>query len=118
MIKAIKIHKKMIIVLIIFVELFAYCNSRLVMYNLPIGEYISKIDSPNYEYTLKAYRYSGGATVDWSIRVELVNNKSGKIRNIYYKYHSQEAIMEWIDDENVIINGVKLNIEKDYYYMN
>lgn len=48
------------------------------MLNLPVGEYIASLDSPNKEYTLKSYKYSGGATMDWSLRVEVINNKTNK----------------------------------------
>lgn len=85
------------------------------MLNLPDGDYIDSLDSPNGEYTLKAYRYSGGATMDWSLRVEVVNNNTNKKINIYWKYHEKDADMKWIDNETVEINEVILNIHKDYY---
>lgn len=81
MIKKIKKCIK-ILLLIIFLTPITYAilasNTRLGMLNLPTGDYIDSLDSPNKEHTLKSYRYSGGATVDWSLRVEVVNNKTGK----------------------------------------
>lgn len=115
MIMKIKKHwKKIILVIIILLIIFIF-NSRLIMLKLPTGEYIESLTSPNDEYTLKAYRYSGGATMDWSVRVEIVNNNTNKVVNIYWKYHEKDANMRWIDNENVEINGIKLNIYKDYY---
>lgn len=95
--------------------LFFSSNTRLGMYHLPKGDYISSLDSPDKQYTLKSYQYSINMTLDWSLCVELVNNKTNKKINIYYKYHEYEADMKWIDHEYVEINGVKLNIHKDYY---
>ncbi len=115
MIEIIKKHNKKIIIICLIMILYTACNSRLIMYGLPKGEYISSLASPNKNYILNAYRYSGGATMDWSLRVELENNKTKKKINIYYKYHQFKVDMKWIDNENVEINGIKLNIYKDYY---
>jgi len=117
MMKIIKKHWKKILILLTF-ALICYINfcSRFRMVNLPEGEYLESLDSPNGEYTLKSYRYSGGATMDWSLRVEVVNNNTKKEYNIYWAYHEREAEMNWIDEETIIINGVQLNIHKDYYH--
>ncbi len=53
---------------------------------------------------------------DLSIRVEVVNIKTGKKKNIYYRYHDCEVNMKWLNDYIVEINGVQLNILKDYYH--
>lgn len=86
MIKKIKRGFKYV-VLVIFLAFITYrilsCTTRIGMLNLPTGCYIASLDSPNGEYTLNSYRYSGGATMDWTLRVEVVNNKNGKKTNIY-----------------------------------
>lgn len=111
----IKKHKKIIIILFIILFLFYInCFTRFPMYHLPKGDFIESLDSPSGEYTIKSYRYSGGATVDWHLRVEVINNSTNKATNIYYKYHEYDSTMEWLDDNNVIINGEKLNIHTDY----
>ena len=116
MLQKIKNHKKLVIVAIVFlIYIYIVFFSRFRMYYLPTGEYLKSLESPNSSYTLKAYRYSGGATVDWSLRVEVVNNSSNQKYNIYYKYHDYDVDMEWLDDNTVKINGKKLNIHKEYY---
>jgi hypothetical protein len=85
------------------------------MNNLPKGEYLSSLQSPNKKYTLKSYIFNGGATTAFSIRVELINNDTKKIKNIYWDYDKSEAIIKWLDNDNVIINGKKLNIHHDIY---
>lgn len=116
MLQKIKNHKKLVIVVIVFlIYIYIVFFSRFRMYYLPTGEYLKSLESPNSAYTLKAYRYSGGATVDWSLRVEVVNNSNNKKYNIYYRYHDYDAEMEWLDDNTVKINGKSLNIHKEYY---
>lgn len=115
MIMKIKKHWKKLVLFIFIAFIALFFNSRLVMLNLPIGDYVNSLNSPNGEYTLKAYRYSGGPTVDWSLRIEVINNSTSKKNNIYWKYHEKDADMKWLDNETVEINGIKLNIHKDYY---
>lgn len=111
-----KKYNRLILLLIIIILLVIIFNSRwFKMTYLPKGEYIESLYSPNYQYVLNSYRFSGGATMDWSVRVEVVNKKTGKKENVYWKYHEDNIDMKWIDDENVEINGIKLNIHKDYY---
>ncbi len=115
MITKIKKHWKKLFLLISVILIIIIFNSRLVMLNLPVGDYIDSLVSPNGEYTIKSYRYSGGATMDWSLRVEVVNNSTNKKNNIYWKYHEKDADMKWLDNNTVEINGIKLNIHKDFY---
>lgn len=78
------------------------------------GERIVESTSPNGTYTITAYLYNGGATVDYAVLCVL--NKKGKEKNIYWNYHCNSAEIEWIDDDTVIINGIRLeNVEKDTY---
>ncbi len=117
MIKIIIKHKKKIIILsVFFIILYLLFSSRLRMLNLSTGEYIESLDSPNGDYTLKSYKCSGGATMDWFLRVEIVYNNKNKKMNVYYKYHESDSDMKWLDNETAIINGHRLNVFKDYIY--
>jgi hypothetical protein len=84
------------------------------MNNLPEGDYLSSYDSPSKDYSINIYLCNGGATTDFSIRGELVIKNESK-KNIYWSYHEQEANVEWIDDDTVIINGRTLNVLEDIY---
>jgi len=112
-----KILKRISLFFLLFIVIYVILcmTTRIGMLRLPEGEYISSLDSPDKLHTLKAYRYSGGATMDWSLRVEVVNNKTDKKLNIYYVYHEKDADMKWVDNRTVIINGIKLDIYDDYY---
>ena len=110
-------YKYFVISIFIFV-MFIICT-RNPMNNLPVGDFVQDLTSPNGEYTLKAYRYAGKMNFDaWSVRIEVVNNKSQDKKNIYYKYKQYEIKLEWKDNTTVIINDKKINIFEDYYYEN
>jgi hypothetical protein len=110
--------RKIVIVILIVIAFFSgiiywafYDTNRL-----PAGDMITEVVSPNGDYTLKAYRVNGGATVSYSIRGELNYNASNKKpKNIYWNYREDEAKVEWIDDNTVVINGHSLNVLKDVY---
>lgn len=106
--------KKIVLLIIVVLVVYLLFFSKLRMMWLPEGEYIESVTSPNGKYTLRSYKYIGGATTDWHLRVEVVENETRKSFNIYYKYHEYDSDMKWIDNENVIINNRKMNIHKDY----
>lgn len=86
------------------------------MSRLPKGDLISEKQSPNGTYTVKAYITSGGATTSFAIRGELNYNKVKKSpKNIYWNYREDKAIIEWVDDNTVIINGHKLNMPDEKF---
>jgi hypothetical protein len=82
---------------------------------LPTGELICASTSPNGDYSIQAYLCDGGATTDQAIRAEVLNNTSGKVRNIYWQYHAYEADIKWLSDTLVRINGVELDVRTDAY---
>ncbi|WP_405081041.1 DUF5412 domain-containing protein [Paenibacillus chitinolyticus] len=85
------------------------------MGNLPKGELVKILDSPDKSYTINLYLVNGGATTDFSIRGELINNKSASSKNIYWAYHESRSELSWVNDHTVIINGHELNVKKDKY---
>lgn len=109
------IIKYVIVIVILFLAIYILYQKTYDIDNLPKGEFVESLKSPNEKYTLNAYKYSGGATVDWTLRVEVENNETGKKKNIYWNYHEKEADWKWIDNDTVIINNHKLNIHKDKY---
>lgn len=81
------------------------------MNRLPKGELISEVQSPNGTYTIKAYLINGGVTTSFAIRGELNFNRVNKRpKNIYWNYKEDRAMIEWIDDNTVIINRHKLDV--------
>ncbi len=78
-------------------------------------ELITTSDSPDSSYTITAYLNNGGATTDYAVLCVVKNNKTEKVRNIYWNYHCSTAAIEWVDDKTVIINGIELDVTKDLY---
>ena len=70
--------------------------------------------SPDGKYSLEAYRTEPGATVDFSIRVYVVNDNKKSI--IYDAYHEHEAEIIWVDNTTVSINGKTLDMSQGDKY--
>ncbi len=59
-------------------------------------------------YALEAYRTEPGATVDFSVKVYLVEGETRK--EIYNAYHEREADIVWDGPDMVTINGKTLDL--------
>ena len=104
------VKKQQILIIVLLALLLIGCN----MNNLPEGELKNTVVSPSGKCILNMYLCDGGATTDYSVRGEVVYD-NGEKRNIYWNYHCEEFEVSWIDDETVLINGIKLNIFDDEY---
>ena len=115
MIKNIKfiIFMTIMIALFCLYSIYKYRDSQLL--NLPNGEKVYSIDSPNNKHSLNMYIIDGGSISSDAIRGEIVNNQNGKKYNIYWGYKEKIEEVLWINNDYVKINGIKLNIHKDKY---
>ena len=110
--------KKIFITIFVIMAVFIYGAYRFYfsMSSLPGGKFLSEVASPSGEYTIKAYRTNGGATVAYAIRGELNFNNSGKKpKNIYWNYRENSATIEWIDNDTVMINGIELDVPNEKF---
>ncbi len=83
-----------------------YCMERLAD-----GDLIEELVSPDGEYTVRGYLVHGD-----SIRAELVfNDTKRRPKNIFWYYEEDQATIEWVDDETVIINGIQLSLPHERY---
>lgn len=78
-------------------------------------ELLQTFVSPDGKYTVSAYLNDGGATTDYAVLCTVLNHETGKERNIYWQYHCQKAVVQWLDEDVVKINGITLNVTKDTY---
>ena len=78
-------------------------------------ELLNEAVSPDGKYTVSAYLNNGGATTDYAVLCSVRNNDTDKEKNIYWNYHCSEAVIEWISEDTVIINGIELNVTTDTY---
>lgn len=116
-----KIYKKVLVVLLVlglfFVGIIGY-GVYWVFFDWSRfkQELIAESTSPEGTYTIHAYRYNGGATTSYAVIGELeFNKKHKKAKKIYWQYKEEEAVIEWIDDNTVIINDVQLEIPYETY---
>ncbi len=90
-------------------------SSKNGIVGLPKGDFLASYESANGEYTINIYLCDGGATTDYSIRGELLTKETGHRKNVYWNYHESDAVVQWMDDETVVINDRTLNIHTDVY---
>ena len=77
-------------------------------------EMLSESVSPTGEYKITAYLNNGGATTAYAVLCVLSHDNCEK--NIYWNYRCDSADIEWVDEDTVIINGVRLeNVEEDVF---
>ena len=71
--------------------------------------------SPSGKYEIHAYLNNGGATTSYAVLGTLINNETGREKNIYWEYRIDKADITWINDEIVSINNTMLNVKHDIY---
>ena len=78
-------------------------------------ELIGSYESPDATYRVNIYLNNGGATVDYAVLGEVIKQKGGSRKNIYWQYPCHTATVEWLDHKTVKINDKALDVEKDTY---
>ena len=76
---------------------------------------VKTVDSPDAKYEIVVYRNNGGATVDYALLCSVRSTDSGKEKNIYWDYPYQEPVIQWENNNVVVINGHSLDVKKDTY---
>ncbi|WP_087456524.1 DUF5412 domain-containing protein [Tumebacillus avium] len=103
------------LILVLGILAFAVYYFFYSMDRLPVGEFLTQSSSPNKTYTIDFYLVNGGATTDFSVRGELVINKTKERENIYWEYRTENVKAVWKDEYTVLINGHELDVRKDKY---
>lgn len=100
-----KIIFMMIIIPILIIGYIIY-HLFFSLNNLPEGVFLNEFKSLKGTYTVRAYICNGGATVDYAIRAELIeNNKKNSTKNFYWEYKAYNIEVEWIDETTININN-------------
>ncbi len=109
-------HNKAIVFIIMFATIifFSIYWAFFSMARLPKGEFLLESKSPNNNYTIKAYLVNGGATTSYAIRAELIRNNRNP-KNIYWNYREENAVIKWLSDDVIEINGHILSLPNDKY---
>ena len=87
-----------------------YFALKILIFSIGGAEHLFTSYSPNRHYTLDFYAFDAGAMGTFGIRAEL-DGPLGFKKQIYYERHGEDANVQWLTDDIVIINGHELNLK-------
>ena len=101
--------------------LFAFIVTFLVAFGVgmdkdmfverPLGE----STSPDGKHVCVVFVSDGGATTPWTVVAQISGTWIIGKRTVYAVDNIEDADFHWVDDRTIRINGVSLDIYKDYY---
>ncbi|MEK5440980.1 DUF5412 family protein [Fredinandcohnia sp. FSL W7-1320] len=105
------------IYILLFVFLAIYCIDWFYFdYTRFKDEYLFESTSPNESFTIKIFR-SKTDTVTPIVLGELTINKKNKETKFIYFDEVENAKIEWLDDDTVLINNVPLELPEEYWHI-
>lgn len=112
--KAIRIMIPVILFLVTAVNAFYFIRSSFfyTVDNLPKGEFLYSVMSPNGQNTLRVYRVEIEG-IGKAVRGEIVS--TDKTYNIYWETGTISAIASWVNTKVVDINGNTVHIAGEPY---
>lgn len=108
--------KKILIAIIIIIIALASLIYHFFysMSSLPEGNYLFSSVSQEAGYKINVY-VSETSLSQPAVRCELENLETHKTRNIYWEYKKDSAEIEWLDNNEIIINGKQFNYLEEKY---
>ena len=100
-----------ILVIIGFITLMLYFNHVAPLENRPLGE----STSPDGKHVCVVFVSDGGATTPYTVVAQISGTWIIGKRTVYAVDNIEDADFHWVDDRTIRINGVSLDIYKDYY---
>ena len=100
-----------LVVAIIFIVQFNKSLKDEFVKDRFLGEYTS----PDENHVCSAYISGDGLVIPWTVVAKVEGKGILWKRTIYVAKHLNEAVVIWLDDRTVWINGVSLDIYKDKY---
>ena len=76
-----------------------------------LGEYTS----PDENHVCSAYISGDGLVIPWTVVAKVEGKGILWKRTVYVAKHLNEAVVIWLDDRTIWINGVSLDIYEDQY---
>ena len=99
-----------LLVVIGFITLILYFDHEMPIERRPLGEYTS----PDGKHVCSVLVSNGGATTPFTVIAQVRGAWIIGKRTIYAVDNIEEADCRWKDDRTFWINGVSLDIYKDY----
>ena len=87
-----------------------FFSLKIVVYSFGGTEHLSTSYSPDMGCTLDFYAFDAGAMGSFGIRGEL-DGPLGFKKQVYYERYAEEADIQWLTNEIVVINGHELNLK-------
>ena len=107
----IAIASVILLVIIGFITLMLYFNHVAPLENRPLGE----CTSPDGKHVCVVFVSNGGATTPYTVVAQISGTWIIGKRTVYAVDNIEDADFHWVDDRTIRINGVSLDIYKDYY---
>ena len=98
------------LILLIFLLVHLYAKKNLI--GLPTGQLSYSEESPDKTKKMNVYYIDGGSISADALRIEIASNS--KKYNVYYCYKNCnfDKNAKWIDDNTIVVNNRKININK------
>lgn len=100
-----------LVVAIIFIVQFNKSLKDEFVKDRFLGEYTS----PDENHVCSAYISGDGLVIPWTVVAKVEGKGILWKRTVYVAKHLNEAVVIWLDDRTIWINGVKLDIYEDKY---
>jgi len=100
-----------LLIVIGFITLMLFIDHVAPFEHRPLGEYTS----PDGKHLCSVFVSNGGATTPYTVIAQVRGSWIIGKRTIYAVDNIEEADCHWIDNRTFWVNGVSLDIYKDYY---
>ena len=97
--------------IVTFIVAFSVGMDKDMFVERPLGE----STSPDGKHVCVVFVSDGGATTPWTVVAQVRGTWIIGKRTIYAVDNIEDADFHWVDDRTIRINGVSLDIYKDYY---
>lgn len=85
----------------------------MLIFKVSIGDgTITKLTSPNGEYTLNIYKNKNCSNCEWVVEIKIIKNNNVVVKDIYYDEEISESNIEWIDDNKVKVDNEIINVDE------
>jgi len=99
------------VVIVGFIALMLFFDHVAPIQQRSLGEYTSA----DGKHVCSVYVSDGGETIPWTVVAQVRGTWIIGKRTVYAVDNIEEATFRWIDNRTIRINGVSLDIYRDYY---
>ena len=107
----------LVVAVIVLLALFAnkFYEDHFTIKGIKGEELLTSTTSPDGKYEVRAYLNNGGAGTDYAVLVVLNDKQNNTEKNIFWDSPCEEAKMQWISNDMLLINDKSLHIPDETY---